>query len=257
MDENVRTRTPGEETPENKLLHVISNSPIFVPDPPEMQNGKPVQRVSRVEAMAQRFTMLDQRIKYLDKCEFNKLDPIRFEIARGLHLINAEKLYMVGGYTSISDYANAVLGFNNVVTSSYVRIAKRFLKRNWPESIFSSVANPETSMEDFGISQLIEMLRLSDDDIKVLMADKRLTYYTSVPKLKALIKEYKAEKANREREAKEESYQTMDAAHEDFHNAYNELKQHLLDVGDLEAANVLLPRIMDQVIIIYREGRDR
>ena len=242
---------------EKDLLRVISDSPIFVPDAPE---NEPVRRLSPVEAMvvkSERFALLDQRIKYLDKSDFSKLDIVRFEIARGLYLINAEKLYVVGGYNSISDYAVASLGFNTAATSSYVRIAKRFIKRNWPETVFASVDNPNVGMEDFGVSQLIEMLRLSDDDIKDLMDCGRLTFSTSVPKIKALIKEYKAEKATREKEAIEESYQVMDTAHEEFHKAYNELKQHLLDRGDLDAANVLLPRIMDQVIIIYREGRDR
>lgn len=242
---------------ERDLLQVISDSPIFVPDKPE---GEPVPRLSPVEAMkakAGRFNLLDQRIKYLDKSDFSKLDIVRFEMARGLYLINSEKLYVVGGYNSISDYANAALGFNSAVTSSYVRIAKRFIRRNWPETVFSSTANPNVGMEDFGVSQLIEMLRLSDDDIKDLMDSERLTYSTSVPKIKALIKEYKAEKATREKQAIEESYQAMDAAHEAYHEAYNALKQHLLDQGDIEGANTLLPRIMDQVVIIYREGRDR
>lgn len=242
---------------EKDLLRVVSDSPIFVPDPPE---GEPVPRLSPVEAMkvrVGRFNLLDYRIKYLDKSEFSKLDIVRFEIARGLHLINAEKLYVVGGFNSISDYANNALGFNSAMTSSYVRVAKRFIRRNWPETIFSSVANPNVGMEDFGVSQLIELLRLTDDDIKALMSDGRLTYSTSVPKIKALIKEYKVEKADQERQLVEASYQTMDAAHEEFHTAYNELKAYLLDKGDTEAANTLLPRIMDQVIIIYREGRDR
>lgn len=242
---------------EKDLLQVISDSPIFVPDAPEREQ---VRRLSPVEAMAaksERFALLDRRIKYLDKSDFSKLDIVRFEIARGLHLIDVEKLYVVGGYNSISDYANSALGFNTSMTSSYVRVAKRFIKRNWPESVFSSVDNPAVGMEDFGVSQLIEMLRLSDDDIKDLMDSGRLTYSTSVPKIKALIKEYKAEKATREKQAIEESYQAMDAAHEAYHAAYNELKQHLLDQGDIRGANELLPRIMDQVVIIYREGRDR
>lgn len=242
---------------EKDLFQVISDSPIFVPDPPE---GVAVPRLSPVEAMkakAGRFNLLDQRIRFLDKSDFSKLDVIRFEIARGLFLLDSEKLYVVGGYNSISDYGNAALSFNSSMTSSYVRIARRFIRRNWPETIFSSVTNPNVGMEDFGVSQLIIMLGLSDDDIKALMSEGRLTYQTSIPRIKALIKEYKAEKAEKEKKAVEASYQTMDAAHEDFHKAYNELKQHLLDVGDLDAANVLLPRIMDQVVIIYREGRDR
>lgn len=242
---------------EMDLMQVIEGTPIFVPDPPE---GEPVPRLSPVEAMkakAGRFNLLDRRIKYLDKCDFSKLDIVRFEIARGLFLINSEKLYVVGGYNSISDYGNAALGFNTTVTSSYIRIAKRFIRRNWPETIFSSVANPNVGMEDFGVSQLVELLRLTDDDIKYLISDGRLTYSTSVPKIKALIKEYKAEKVSKEKALIEESYQAMDAAHEAYHEAYNALKQHLLDRGDIEGANTLLPRIMDQVVIIYREGRDR
>lgn len=242
---------------EKDLFQVISDSPIFVPDPPE---GAPVPRLSPVEAMkakAARFNLLDQRIRFLDKSDFTKLDVIRFEIARGLFLLDTEKLYVVGGYNSVSDYGKAALGFNSSMTSSYVRIARRFIRRNWPESIFSSVTNPNVGVEDFGVSQLIIMLGLSDDDIKALMSDGRLTYTTSVPKIKALIKEHKAEKVNREKALIEASYQTMDAAHEAYHEAYNTLKQHLLDLGDIEGANTLLPRIMDQVVIIYREGRDR
>lgn len=245
---------------EMDLLQVISGSPIFTPDPPEgVERPRMTNAVEAMKAKVDRFDLLDRRIKYLDKHPLSKANVVRFEIARGLHLINSEKLYPLAGYNSISEYGNATLGFSTVVTSSYVRVAKRFISRNWPQSIFARIDNPDPNigLEDFTLYQLIELSRLKDEEIKELMDDGRLTFDTSVPKIKALIKEYKAEKAEKEKKAVEASYQTMDAAHEDFHKAYNELKQHLLDVGDLDAANVLLPRIMDQVVIIYREGRDR
>lgn len=245
---------------EMDLLQVISGSPIFTPDPPaDVKRPRMTNAVEAMKAKVDRYDLLDRRIKYLDKHPLNKANVIRFEIARGLHLINSEKLYALAGYNSISEYGNATLGFSTVVTSSYVRVAKRFIERNWPQSIFARIDNPDPNigMEDFTLYQLIELSRLKDEEIQELINDGRLTFDTSVPKIKALIKEYKAEKVRREKEQVEESYQTMDAAHEAYHEAYNELKQHLLDLGDTEGANVLLPRIMDQVVIIYREGRDR
>lgn len=245
---------------EMDLLKVISDSPIFVPDPPK--GAKLPRMTNAVEAMkakVDRYDLLDRRIKYLDKHPLSKANVIRFEIARGLHLINSEKLYPLAGYNSISEYGNAILGFSTVITTSYVRVAKRFISPNWPQSVFVRIDNqdPTVGLEDFTLYQLIEISRLKDEEIQDLMNDGRLTFDTSVPKIKALIKEYKAEKAIRERDAIEASYQTMDAAHEAYHEAYNALKQHLLDQGDIEGANTLLPRIMDQVVIIYREGRDR
>lgn len=245
---------------EHELLQLISDSPIFVPDTPEdVKRPRMTNAVEAMKAKVDRYDLLDRRIKYLDKHPLSKANVVRFEIARGLHLINSEKLYPLAGYNSISEYGNATLGFSTVVTTSYVRVAKRFISRNWPQSIYARIDNldPNVGLEDFTLYQLIEISRLKDEEIQELIDDGRLTFDTSVPKIKALIKEYKTEKATREKQAIEESYQAMDAAHEAYHEAYNALKQHLLDQGDIEGANTLLPRIMDQVVIIYREGRDR
>lgn len=233
-----------------KLVRILDNVPFWDRD-------DSVDRDNTIEGRGKRFSDYDKAIKYLRDCEYSKVDLVKFAIARGLHLINNERLYMMGGYTSISEYGKTALGYNNAAVSAFVRVGKRFICKYSAESIFASVQNPNVQMEDFGYFQLVELLRLKDDDIKYLLSVGRLTFNTSVQKIKELISDYKAEVEQEAKDAIEASYQTMDAAHEEFHAAYNALKQYLLDKGDDQAANVLLPRIMDQVVIIYREGRDR
>lgn len=240
---------------ENELLHLISDSPIFTPPSPEELDEKAVPvRVGRVEAMAARFDMLDKRIRYLDQSKYSKLDPVRFEIAKGLYMISAEKLYTIGGYTSISVYAKNVLGMTSVLTSAYCRVAKRFIRKNWPETIFSSVADPNKPMEDFTMYQLIELLRLSEDEIRRVLADGRLTFSMSVQKIKDLVKVVKREAAEAEKAEAEGRHKELDVAYEAFIVAYDKLKDYLDDMQETFASDTLLPEIMGAVIKVYQEG---
>lgn len=51
-----------------------------------------------------------------------------FEIAVRMNAINTEKLYEIGGYSNIAEWAAAELGYARSTTLNYVKIAERFLE---------------------------------------------------------------------------------------------------------------------------------
>lgn len=203
-----------------------------------------------IDRMKLRFNDIVARIESLEHGRYSRMSMAKNEIAMGLYLIHTEKLYLASNYKSVFEVAKAVLDFSRMTASNYIRVAKRFIEKKRPVSIFYD----GKSGLDFNISQLIQLLKLTDDEIRFCMEGGMLEYTTSVTAIKSVVKVMKDSRDKEQAEQAEAAKGPFQAAYEDFHTAYNELKEHLLELEDETGANELLPKIMDAVCVVYAEG---
>lgn len=203
-----------------------------------------------IDRMKQRYQDIVTRIESLEHGRYSRMSMAKNEIAMGLYLIHTEKLYLASNYKSVFEVAKAVLNFSRMTASNYIRVAKRFIEKKRPVSIFYD----GKAGLDFNISQLIQLLKLTDDEIRFCMEGGMLEYTTSVTAIKVLVKVMKDSRDKDKEKQAEAAKEPFQAAYEDFHTAYNELKEHLLEMEDETGANELLPKIMDAVCVVYAEG---
>lgn len=203
-----------------------------------------------IDRMKQRYQDIVARITSLEHGKYSRMSMVKNEIAMGLYLIHNEKLYLASEYKSAYEVAKGELGFSRLTASNYIRVAKRFVDKKRPVSIYYD----GKSGVDFTVSQLIHLLTLTDDEIKFCIEGGLLEYTTPVVAIKSLVKTMKESRDKDKAKQVEAAKEPFQAAYEDFHTAYNELKQHLLEIEDETGANELLPKIMDAVCVVYAEG---
>ena len=203
-----------------------------------------------IDRMKRRYDDIVARISSLEHGKYSKMTMAKAEIAMGLYLIHSEKLYLASDYKSAYDVAKGVLDFSRLTASNYIRVAKRFIEKKRPVSVFYD----GKSGIDFTVSQLIQMLQLTDDEIKFCMEGGMIDYTTSVTALKSLVKVMKEQRVDNQAKEAEAAKEPFQAAYDDFHTAYNALKAHLLEIEDETGANEMLPKIMDAVCVVYAEG---
>ncbi len=203
-----------------------------------------------IDRMKQRFQDIVARIDSLEHGRYSRMSMVKNEVAMGLYLIHTEKLYLASNYKSAFEVAQDVLKFSRMTTSNYIRVAKRFIDKKRPVSIFYD----GKAGIDFNISQLIQLLKLSDDEIRFCIEGGMLEFTTPVSAIKVLVKTMKENRDKEQAKQAEAAKEPFQAAYDEFHAAYNALKEHLLKTGDEAGANELLPKIMDAVCVVYAEG---
>ena len=82
--------------------------------------------------------------------EYQKKKDIH-RMALCLYVLQTEKLYLEGGYTSVYDLGTKLLKVAKGTISNYVNVAKKFLDTDTRKSIFA------TDKGDFSYLQLLEM----------------------------------------------------------------------------------------------------
>ena len=189
-----------------------------------------------------------ERINELQHSKFSRLDVVRFEIATGLYIISTEKLYIGSAYKDMQELGKAVLGFTNMTTTGYVRVAKKFLLKERPASVFA------VDGRDFNMTQLMALTKLSVDEVKSMLEAGTISYDTPVTAIKDAVKAVKDKQDKDIADAKKAAMRPFEAAHEAFHKAYNALKDHLQAQGDAKGSDELLPEIMGAVVDLYQEG---
>ena len=189
-----------------------------------------------------------QRMSELQHSRYSRLDAVRFEIATGLYIISTEKLYIGSAYKNMQEVGKSVLNFTSMTTTSYVRVARKFLDKTRPVSVFAE------NNRDFNMTQLIELSKLSVDEVKEMLEAGTVTFDMSAVDVKAAVRAVKEQQAKDIQEAKEAAMRPFEAAHEAFHKAYNTLKEHLEEMDDKEGSEILLPEIMGAVVDLYQEG---
>lgn len=172
----------------------------------------------------------------------NKKDIHRTALC--LYVIQNEKLYLEGGYSSVYELGVNLLGLSKGTISGYVNIAKKFLDRNTGKTIFA------TDRGDFGYMQLLEMKKLKVEDVKELIGIGAIDYNSTVSEIKTAVDDYLGDRKAKEAQAKEDSIKPIKTAYEAFQSAYNELYQRTTD----DTSKKLLQSIMDSVVVLYNEN---
>lgn len=173
----------------------------------------------------------------------NKKDIHRTALC--LYVIQTEKLYLEGGYTSVYDMATKLLGLSKGTISGYISIAKKFLDTNTGKTIFA------TDKGDFSYLQLLELKKLKVEDAKSLIESGVINYNSTANEVKQAVNDYLSRIKAEEAQAKEDAIQPIKKAYEDFHKAYNELCER---VGDDTTNKNLLQSIMDSMVVLYNEN---
>lgn len=185
---------------------------------------------------------IGERLEALQNSPIAHMTSVRYEIAVGLLLVNDQKLYD-GAFESIYEFSGKVLHFKRVTTSMYIKVARYLLKHDRPETIWGNTA--------FSMTHLYEMSKIPVKELTVFVESGQINPQMTVEDIKDFVKAYKSGKVQAKKELEEKALQPIREAHEDFHKAYNALKEHLVKEGDTEGADNLLPEIMDAVVRMY------
>ena len=189
-------------------------------------------------------TGITDRISDLNSSPFAAMNITRYEIAVGLFRVQTEKLYeVVERWTNVYEYAGEVLHFTKMTTSNYIRVARYYLQKDKPLNIFGN--------DRFSITQLVEMCRGNLEEVKAMVTSGTITPDMSSVAIREVIASSNKAKKDADKAMQEEALLPIREAHEDFHKAYNKLKEHLIERGDTEGAEEMLPEIMDALVRIY------
>ena len=173
----------------------------------------------------------------------NKKDIHRMALC--LYVIQKEKLYVEGGYTSVYDLGVNLLKLSKGTISGYISIAKKFLDTDTGKTIFA------TDKGDFGYMQLLELKKLKVDEAKELVNSGTINCNSTAQEIRLAVSEYLGHRQAEEQKAKEDSIEPIKKAYEAFHKAYNDLSAR---VGDDTTNKNLLQSIMDSVVVLYNEN---
>lgn len=189
-------------------------------------------------------TGITDRISDLNNSPFTAMNITRYEIAVGLFRVQTEKLYeVVERWTNVYEYAGEVLHFTKMTTSNYIRVARYYLQKDKPLNIFEN--------DRFSITQLVEMCKADLEEVKAMVTSGTITPDMSVVAIREVIASHNKAKKDADKAMQEEALLPIREAHEDFHKAYNKLKEHLIERGDKEGAEEMLPEIMDALVRVY------
>lgn len=173
----------------------------------------------------------------------SKKDILRMALC--LYMLQNEKLYIDGGYTSIYELATDLYKLSKGTISGYINIAKKFLNAETGRTIFA------TDKGDFGYLQLLELKKLKVDEAKELVESGLINYHSTANEIKTAIVTYQTLKKSEIEKEKEDSIRPIKEAYEKFHEAYNKLDEL---VGEEMEKKELLQSIMDSVVILYNEN---
>lgn len=203
-------------------------------------SGMDIQSISA--SRADRLTMLTGRMKM---CAETKNI---FGTAAILYTIHNERLYLEAGYKNISQYGHDMLGYKAVTINNYVWIAKNYLDLNTGRSIFAK------GNKDIGYTTILELRKITPKEAIALYEAGEFSVDSTVHAVRAVVAAFIAKRDKDRAEAAKAEKEPLESAYEAFHTAYNELKQYLTEKGDIEAADKLLPKIMDAVVVVYVEA---
>lgn len=118
-----------------------------------------------------------------------------FEIAVRMNAINTEKLYEIGGYSNIAEWAAAELGYARSTTLNYVKIAERFLtvdNTSKCKMVINTIcARRDDSgnvTEDYKIGQLNAAGRATADDFITMDSEGVINPEMSADAIKKAVK---------------------------------------------------------------------
>lgn len=194
--------------------------------------------------------------KYMDSAKKSL-----FGVAVTLAQVDSGKWWEKDGFKNVSDYAEKVLGYKKAMTNNLIRIANQYLDATQMQTILE---HPEK--KDWTVGQLQELLVITPDEAKELVADKKIDVTMSTKKIRDAVKAYrnKAEEVTEEVVEEEESTteeptpevegEVVDGNYEAAHTRAMALLQELYDqMADRnESENVeTIKEIMASVEMMY------
>lgn len=119
-----------------------------------------------------------------------------FEIAVRMNAVNTERLYEIGGYANIAEWAAAELGYARSTTLNYVKIAERFLEVDTNASKGKMVINTICARRDesgavtadYKIGQLNAAGRATADDFVTMDSEGVISPDMSADAIKKAVK---------------------------------------------------------------------
>lgn len=119
-----------------------------------------------------------------------------FEIAVRMNAVNTERLYEIGGYANIAEWAAAELGYARSTTLNYVKIAERFLEVDIKASKGKMVINTICARRDesgavtadYKIGQLNAAGRATADDFVTMDSEGVISPDMSADAIKKAVK---------------------------------------------------------------------
>ena len=119
-----------------------------------------------------------------------------FEIAVRMNAVNTERLYEIGGYANIAEWAAAELGYARSTTLNYVKIAERFLEVDTKASKGKMIINTICARRDesgavtvdYKIGQLNAAGRATADDFVTMDSEGVISPDMSADAIKKAVK---------------------------------------------------------------------
>lgn len=163
-----------------------------------------------------------------------------FEIAVRMNAVNTERLYEIGGYSNIAEWAAAELGYARSTTLNYVKIAERFLEVDTTASKGKMVINTICARRDesgavtadYKIGQLNAAGRATADDFVTMDSEGVISPDMSADAIKKAVKTwYDGEPEEDEPEDDGEPEDSGDDS-DDYWNKWEFVMRQLQWLGD-------------------------
>ena len=133
-----------------------------------------------------------------------------YNIALTLSKVDANKLYVAGGFKSVYEYAEKELDLGRATVNNYIRVANRFLETNaggYATITLNNSAKEIDAKAEYPITTLTELLVLDDDKVKQITDDGEIDSTMNQKQVRAVVAQYKPKK---EKKQKEETSETDD-----------------------------------------------
>lgn len=144
-----------------------------------------------------------KRVTTIQECNatYNRLSnegqKVMLRVAYELGQISNEGRYQLTGYKTVAEFANHMFGYKSNMTNKMVRASKLIAANfvNGPESdvtdVFTIFHNVKSG-DDFGLTQLFEVMTTPDTVVSNAIVDGVISYDTSCAKLREWAKSLKA-----------------------------------------------------------------
>lgn len=159
------------------------------------------------------------------------------------------------GYKDVTEYSEAEFGFKKTQTYNLVTVGERFVACHYSEKgkLTDISLNPNIFGDniDYGMSQLIILSAMSDDEITGLIAEGKITPAMSCRELAKLVKSLKVPATNEaiEEEVSEEEAPEEEAPEEEAPE--EEVSSNYVSVWDVDGKEYLIPA---DVLKMYRKS---
>lgn len=137
-----------------------------------------------------------------------------YNIAIQLSKVDEKKLYLAGGYKSVTEYAEKELELKRATVNNYIRVANRFLETN-NNGTFARITLNDTAKEvdaksEYPLTTLTELLVLDDEKVKQITDDGEIDSSMNQKHVRKVVAKYKPQKEKKQKEETTEAGEQME-----------------------------------------------